>query len=66
MTVIIKRNQDRNYDRLFRAIDAAAIFRTDARGERATGRGYEVEFGALPADVLAWVGDRPRDFDVEL
>jgi hypothetical protein len=66
MTVIIKRNADRNYDRLFAKIEAATILgRAQSESERETPAGYAVTFKYLDADVIAWVESKPRDFTIE-
>jgi hypothetical protein len=64
--VVIKRNEDSNYDRLFRQVDSSSVLgRGQSVGERTTSEGYEVEFKYLDADVLGWLAARPRDFEVK-
>jgi hypothetical protein len=63
-TILIKRNQDRNYDRLWTKIDAASIFRMDSLSERETPDGYAVTLKYVDQDVLNWVESRPRDFAI--
>lgn len=66
-TIIIKRDEDRNYDRLFAVVEGHALFgRRDAvsLSERQTPDGYAVEFRTLDPEVVAWAEARPRDFEV--
>lgn len=65
-TILILRNADRNYDRLFAAIDAATIIggKAQSLSERQTARGYEVTLSYLPDAVRDMVGDRPKDFEL--
>lgn len=64
-TVIIKRNADRNYDRLFRAIEAGAMFgRSASLAEKATPKGYEVTFAYLSPEAMDFLAANPRDFDL--
>jgi hypothetical protein len=65
-TIIIKQNQDKNYDRLFKRVERTVLFPRDAvsLSERETAEGYAVEFRHLDADVIAWAEGRPSDFEV--
>jgi hypothetical protein len=64
-TILIKRNADRNYDKLFARIEAATLFgRVSTLSERETPEGYAVEFASLDQDVLAWVESKSKDFAI--
>jgi hypothetical protein len=64
-TILIKRNADRNYENLFKKIDAASTFcRVSTLSERETSEGYAVEFASLDQDVLAWVESKSKDFAI--
>lgn len=65
VTVVIKRDADRNYERLFAAADQAAGRRwVLSLAERETEDGYAVDFWAPPERFLEWVRSRPKDFAV--
>jgi hypothetical protein len=68
-TITIKRDEDRNYDRLFRRVRqasaAGAIFGgANSVGERQTDEGYEVTLPNIPAELYQWLRERGRDFAV--
>jgi hypothetical protein len=64
-TILIKRNADRNYDRLLAKIENATLFcRAASLAERETPEGYAVEFASLDQDVLAWVESKSKDFAI--
>jgi hypothetical protein len=65
-TVLIKRNVDKNYDKLFGMIEAATIMgRAASESERETPEGYAVTFKHLDLDVIMWVEGRSKDFAVQ-
>ena len=60
-TVLIKRNADKNYDRLFAAVEGAMMFgRAASLSERETGAGYEVVFPYLSQEVMDFLAGKPR------
>jgi hypothetical protein len=64
-TILIKRNADKNYDKLFAKVEAATLFgRPASVSERETDRGYEVVLKDVDQDVLAWVEGKAKDFEV--
>jgi hypothetical protein len=66
-TILIKRNQDKNYDRLFAVVEQNSTFgRRDAvsLAERETDRGYEVDFGFLAPEVVEFIEGKPKDFEI--
>jgi hypothetical protein len=65
-TILIKRNADRNYDKLFAAVEASVLFRRDAvsLSERETPEGYAVEFKYLDPAVVAFAEARPKDYEI--
>lgn len=64
-TILIKRDVDRNYIRLFAVVVLAAGWQWVVRlTERETPAGREVQFRFLPPEVVTWVAGRPLDFAV--
>lgn len=64
-TILIKRNVDKNYDRLFAAIDKGSILgRVSSLSERETATGYAVELSYLSDAVRELVQDNGADFEV--
>jgi hypothetical protein len=68
-TITIKRDEDRNYDRLFRRVRqasaAGAIFGgANSVGERQTDDGYEVTLPNIPTELYQWLRERQQDFAV--
>jgi hypothetical protein len=63
-TILIKRNTDRNYDKLFAKVEETVLFPREAvsLSERETPDGYAVEFRFLDPAVLEFVESRPKDF----
>lgn len=64
-TVLIRRNADRNYDKLFAKVEESAMFgRVASLSERETPGGYAVEFGYLNPEVIEWIEVYPKDFAI--
>jgi hypothetical protein len=65
VTILIKRNADRNYDKLFAKVEESVMFgRAASLSEGETTDGYAVTFGHLDGDVIAWADSREKDFEV--
>lgn len=64
-TILIKRNADKNYDKLFAKIEAASMFgRAASLSEKEVKGGYAVEFPYLDQEVMDFIAARPKDFEV--
>lgn len=66
-TILIKRNTDKNYDRLFAVVEQNSLFgRRDAvsLAERETDRGYEVEFAFLAPEVREFIESKSKDYEI--
>jgi hypothetical protein len=64
-TILIKRNADKNYDRLFKVIEQSTIMgRVNSISEKETPGGYAVELPYIGQEVLELVESRPKDFEV--
>jgi hypothetical protein len=66
-TVLIKRDPERNYDRLFAVVERSSLFgrRVAASlAERETDRGYEVDLAFLAPEVVEFLKARPKDFEI--
>lgn len=64
-TIIIKRDADRNYDRLFARLESGSMFgRVASVSERETPAGYAVELAYLDDETRAWLDERSKDFEL--
>lgn len=67
-TILIKRNADANYDRLWKVIDQATVFgigtKATSKNEKETPDGFAVELDFVAPEVIDFIERKPKDFAI--